>query len=164
MVERHVKLRQGVLIHEENAPVHKSVNAMTRIHELELLQHQSYPPHLAPSDLFPNTKQDVAATYFDSNYDVRTVDNLVDFCNTGIQSLQRRRQSLSAWKGIMLDYNHINVLTFRSSRPVWGSEHIIHPSYNQKLCIVDIIGTSDIIMDLNYKLMSYKAIPANVAL
>lgn len=53
----HFFARQIVL---DNAPSHKSVKTMEKIHELryELLPHAPYSPDLAPSDyyLFPNLK------------------------------------------------------------------------------------------------------------
>ena len=50
-----------VLFHKDNAPAHKSVVAMTAVHDcgFVLVHHPPYSPHLAPSDyfLFPNMKK-----------------------------------------------------------------------------------------------------------
>ncbi|KAF7280076.1 hypothetical protein GWI33_006427 [Rhynchophorus ferrugineus] len=51
--QTHLK-KKKVLLHLDNAPCHKSVKTMTKIHELgfELLPHPPYSPDLAPSDHF----------------------------------------------------------------------------------------------------------------
>ena len=55
------KLTNGVLCHQDNAPAHKSLVAMTALHDcgFELAAHPPYSPALAPSDyiLFPNVKK-----------------------------------------------------------------------------------------------------------
>ena len=58
--KRPGKLTKGVLLHQDNAPAHKSLVAMSAVHDcgFELIDHPPYPPDLAPSDyfLFPNLK------------------------------------------------------------------------------------------------------------
>ena len=43
---------EKVFFHEDNAPCHKSIAAMAKLHELhfEFLLHPPYSPDLAPSD------------------------------------------------------------------------------------------------------------------
>ena len=58
--KRPGKLTKGVLLHQDNAPAHKSLVAMSAVHDcgFELIDHPPYSPDLAPSDyfLFPNLK------------------------------------------------------------------------------------------------------------
>ena len=44
--------KEKVLFHQDNAPCHKLITAMAKLHELhfELLPHPHYSPNLAPSD------------------------------------------------------------------------------------------------------------------
>ena len=62
------KLTKGVLFHQDNAPVHKSVIAMAAIHDcgFKLIEHPPYSPDLVPSDfhLFPKLKQQFPAPTF----------------------------------------------------------------------------------------------------
>ena len=55
------KLTKGVLLHQDNAPAHKSLVAMSAVHDcgFELIDHPPYSPNLAPLDyfLFPNLKK-----------------------------------------------------------------------------------------------------------
>ncbi|KAF7286632.1 hypothetical protein GWI33_004665 [Rhynchophorus ferrugineus] len=63
--------KNKVLLHQDNAPCHKSVKTMAKIHELgfELLSHPPYSPDLAPSDyfLFSDLKRMLACKKFLSN-------------------------------------------------------------------------------------------------
>ena len=67
-IKRRGKLTKGVLFHQDNAPVHKSVIAMAAIHDFgfKLIEHPPYSPDLAPSDfhLFPNLKTKFPAPTF----------------------------------------------------------------------------------------------------
>ena len=58
--KRPGKLTKSVLLHQENALAHKSLVAMSAVHDrgFELIDHPPYSPDLAPSDyfLFPNLK------------------------------------------------------------------------------------------------------------
>ncbi|GFT82754.1 histone-lysine N-methyltransferase SETMAR [Nephila pilipes] len=69
----HLK-KKKVLLHQDNAPCHKSVKTMTKIHELgfELLPHPPYSPDLYPSDyfLFSDLKRMLAGKKFSSNEEV----------------------------------------------------------------------------------------------
>ena len=54
IAEKQPHLKKKVLFHQDNAPCHKSMKAMVKIHDLgfELLLHPPYSPDLAPSDFF----------------------------------------------------------------------------------------------------------------
>ena len=74
--EQHHRVRPGrrrrkILLHHDNAPVHKSTVVTAKIQELriELLPHPPYSPDLAPSDyfLFGNLKQHLSGTRFSSD-------------------------------------------------------------------------------------------------
>ncbi|GFW43068.1 mariner Mos1 transposase [Trichonephila clavipes] len=69
----HVK-KKKVLFHQDNAPCHKSMNSMTKLHELgfELLLHPPYNPDLAPSDffLFSDLKKRLAGQKFCADEEV----------------------------------------------------------------------------------------------
>ena len=58
--KRSGKLTKWVLLHQDNASVHKSIIAMAAVHDcgFTLLDHPPYSPDLAPLDyfLFPNMK------------------------------------------------------------------------------------------------------------
>lgn len=66
--------KKKILFHQDNAPAHKSVVAMAKLHELrfEVLNHPPYSPDLAPSDyyLFPNLKKHLAGRKFSTNEEV----------------------------------------------------------------------------------------------
>ena len=63
-----------VLLHQDNAPAHKSLVAMSTVHDcgFELIDHPPYSPDLAPSDyfLFPNLKKHLAGKQYKSDDDV----------------------------------------------------------------------------------------------
>ena len=62
---------EKVLFHQDNAPCHKSITTMAKLHKLllELLQHPPYSPDLAPSDywLFADLKRMLQGKRFGSN-------------------------------------------------------------------------------------------------
>ena len=62
------------LFHQDNAPCHKSIKTMTKLHELnfELLPHPSYSPDLALNDywLFADLKKMLAGKKFRTNEEV----------------------------------------------------------------------------------------------
>ena len=62
------------LFYQDNARVHMSTCAMSKLHKLkyELVRHPPYSPDLAPSDyyLFPNLKKWLGGKRFTSNSDV----------------------------------------------------------------------------------------------
>ena len=63
-LKRPGKLTKGVLLHQDNTPAHKSLVAMSAVHDcgFELIDHLPYSPDLAPMDyfLFPNLKKYLA--------------------------------------------------------------------------------------------------------
>ena len=101
-IKRRGKLTKGVLFHQDNAPVHKSVIAMAAIHDygFKLVEHPPYSPDLAPSvfHLFPKLKTAISGTHFQSDDDViHAVDDFLngqekDFFKSGIGALKHRWQ------------------------------------------------------------------------
>lgn len=77
--KRRGKLRKGVILHQDNAPSHKSCVAMAAIHEagFNLLDHPPYSPDLAPSDyrLFPKLKEYLRGKKFSSDNEVEEAVN-----------------------------------------------------------------------------------------
>lgn len=69
----HLK-KKKVLFHQDNAPCHRSITTMAKLHELgyELLPHPPYSPDLAPSDffLFADLKRMLAGKKFRTNEEV----------------------------------------------------------------------------------------------
>jgi [histone H3]-lysine36 N-dimethyltransferase SETMAR len=69
----HLK-KKKVLFHQDNAPCHKSMKTMAKLHELgfELLLHPPYSPDLAPSDffLFSDLKRMLAGQKFCADEEV----------------------------------------------------------------------------------------------
>ena len=98
--KRPGKLTKGVLLHQDNAPAHKSLVAMSAVHDcgFELIDHPPYSPDLAPSDyfLFPNLKKHLARKRYETNDDVISVvedffeGQEENFYATGIRALQHR--------------------------------------------------------------------------
>ncbi|XP_048251006.1 histone-lysine N-methyltransferase SETMAR-like [Haliotis rufescens] len=70
-VKRRGKIRRGILLHQDNAPVHTSHVEMTAVQECgyELLPHPPYSPDLAPSDfhLFPRLKKHLRGRRFEDD-------------------------------------------------------------------------------------------------
>ena len=68
------KLTKGVLLHQDNAPAHKSLVAMSAVHDcgFELIDHPLYSPDLELSDhfLYPNLKKHLAGKWYESDDDV----------------------------------------------------------------------------------------------
>ena len=103
------KLTKGVLFHQDNAPVFKSVIAMTAIHDCgyKLIKHPPYSPDLAPSDFhqFPKLKTTISGTHFQSDDDfIHAVDDSLngqekDFFKSGIEALKHRWQRCIATEG-----------------------------------------------------------------
>lgn len=73
---RRGKLTRGVLFHQDNAPAHKSMAAMTAIHNCEFQLLEPYSPNLAPSDnyLFLKPKKELSGGHF-------ATDDVVDAMN-----------------------------------------------------------------------------------
>ena len=91
------KQTKDVLLHQDNAPAHKSLVAMSAVHDrgFELIDHPPYSPDLASSDyfLFPNLKKHLAGKLYKSDDDViSAVEDFSEgqeenFYATGIQAL-----------------------------------------------------------------------------
>ena len=66
--------KKKVLFHQDNAPCHKMITMMAKLHELhfELLSHPPYSPDLAPSNyrLFADLKRMLQGKRFGSNEEV----------------------------------------------------------------------------------------------
>ena len=64
--------KKKVLFHQDNAPCHKSISTMAKLHELhfELLLHPPYSPDMAPYSLFANLKRMLQGKRFGSNEEV----------------------------------------------------------------------------------------------
>ena len=102
--KRRGKLTKGVLFHQDNAPVHKSVIAMAAIHDcgFKLIEHPLHSPDLAPSDfhLFPKLKTAISGTHFQSDDDViHAIDDILngqekDFFKSGIEALNTAGKSV----------------------------------------------------------------------
>lgn len=73
--KRRGKLTKGVLLLQDNAPVHKSRVAMAALHKhgFQSIVHPPYSPDLAPSDfyLFPNLKKDLRGRKFSDDNEVK---------------------------------------------------------------------------------------------
>ena len=92
--KRRGKIRRGIMLHQDNAPVHTSRVAMDAVRECgyELLPHPPYSPDLAPSDfhLFPRLKKHLRGRRFDDDGELTAAvegwlgDQDVDFYRSGI--------------------------------------------------------------------------------
>ncbi|XP_071093779.1 histone-lysine N-methyltransferase SETMAR-like [Haliotis cracherodii] len=99
-VKRRGKIRRGILLHQDNAPVHTSRVAITAVHECgnELLPHPPYFPDLAPSHfhLFPRLKKNLRGRRFEDDDELTAAvegwlgDQNVDFYRSGITDWQTR--------------------------------------------------------------------------
>lgn len=101
--------RKKVLLHRDNAPIHKSAIAMAKTHELhyEILPHPPYSPDLAPCDyhLFPNLKKWLGGKRFADNSEVYAAVNGyfegldADHYKNGILAIEHRWEKCIALKG-----------------------------------------------------------------
>lgn len=108
----HMK-KKKVLFHQDNAPCHKSMNTMVKLHDLhfELLPHPPYSPDLAPSDfyLFANLKKMLSGKKFKSNDEVIAESEAYfegkdsSFYKKGIEMLERRWTDCIELKGDYVD-------------------------------------------------------------
>ncbi|UYV61605.1 hypothetical protein LAZ67_1005515 [Cordylochernes scorpioides] len=75
------KLSRKIVYHQDNAPSHRSLQAMAAIYDsgFELLPHAPYSPDLAPSDfdLFPHLKKSLSGIHFRSDEEV--IDAVTSF-------------------------------------------------------------------------------------
>ena len=110
--KRRGKLSKGVLLQQGNTRVHTCKVAMDAVegNGYEFIQHPTYSPDLAPSDifLFPNLKKDIHGCHFRSDEEVVTaVEEWVngkdpDFFSSGLMVLEHR------WsKCIILEGNYM---------------------------------------------------------
>lgn len=107
--KRRGKLRAGVLLLQDNAPVHTSQVAVASATKcgFELLPHPPYSPDLAPSDffLFPNLKSELRGKRFHSDSDViAAVEAYLQgqsssFFSDGLMKLENRWNKCIAVKG-----------------------------------------------------------------
>ena len=98
--KRRGKIRRGIMLHQDNAPVHTSRVAMDAVREYgyELLPHPPYSPDLAPSDfhLFPRLKKHLRGRRFDDDGELTAAvegwlgDQDVDFYRSGINDWKTR--------------------------------------------------------------------------
>lgn len=104
----HMK-KKKVLFHQDNAPCHKSLKTMAKLHELgfELLPHPPYSPDLAPSDyfLFSDLKRMLAGKKFGSNEEVIAETEAYfeakpkEYFKNGIEKLEGRYNRCIAIEG-----------------------------------------------------------------
>ena len=98
--------KKKILFHQDNAPCHKSIKTMAKLHELnfELLPHPPYSPDLAPSDywLFAGkkfrTNEEVIA---ETEAYVEAKDK--SLYKSGIEVLERRWNDCVALDGDYVD-------------------------------------------------------------
>jgi histone-lysine N-methyltransferase SETMAR len=98
--KRRGKLRRGVRILHDNAPVHTAKVAKAALEKcgFELIPHPPYSPDLAPSDffLFQHLKKHLRGTRFNDDEELKSAteawfeDQPKDFYNAGIRKLQER--------------------------------------------------------------------------
>lgn len=67
--KHHGKICHEILLHQDNAPVHKSQMVMGAVHEYELFPHPTYSPHLAATDFqhFLKLKKHVRGRRFEDD-------------------------------------------------------------------------------------------------
>lgn len=107
----HLK-KKKVLFHQDNAPCHKSMKTMAKLHELgfELLPHPPYSPDLAPSDffLFSGLKRMLAGKKFKTDEEVISETEAYfegkdrSYYKNGIEKLEERYN-----RCIALDGNYV---------------------------------------------------------
>ena len=98
--KRRGKLRRGVLLQQDNAPVHTSQVAMQAVRDcgFELLPHPPYSPDLAPSDyyLFSELKKELRGQRYDDDDELMLAvegfcrEHSSAFYRTGLQKLPTR--------------------------------------------------------------------------
>jgi histone-lysine N-methyltransferase SETMAR len=98
--KRRGKLGKGILLLQDNAPVHTALVAKSAARScgFQLLPHPPYSPDLAPSDfyLFPKLKSELAGRRFETDDDViSAVETFFDYSDksfflTGLQMLEKR--------------------------------------------------------------------------
>ncbi|UYV77657.1 hypothetical protein LAZ67_15001833 [Cordylochernes scorpioides] len=101
--KRRGKLSRKIVYHQDNAPSHRSLQAMATIYDsgFELLPHAPYSPDLAPSDfnLFPHLKKKLSGIHFRSDEEVIDASLETSFFLEGIKALEPRRKKCIDLKG-----------------------------------------------------------------
>ncbi|UYV78083.1 hypothetical protein LAZ67_16000046 [Cordylochernes scorpioides] len=107
--KRRGKLSRKIVYHQDNAPSHRSLQAMATIYDsgFELLPHAPHSPDLAPSDfhLFPHLKNSLSGIHFRSDKEV--IDAVTSFFESletsffleGIKALEHRWKKCIDLKG-----------------------------------------------------------------
>ena len=105
--------KKKVLFHGDNAPYHKSIATMAKLHELhfELLLYPLYFPDLAPSDyyLFADLKRMIQGKGFSFNEEVIAETEAYfeakhkSFYKKGIRMLEKRWNECITFKGDYVD-------------------------------------------------------------
>ena len=105
--------KKKVLFHQDNAPCHKSLATMAKLHELhfELLPHPPYSPDLAPSDyyLFADLKRMLQGKRFGSNEEMIAETEAYfeakdkSFYKKGIEMLEKRWNECVTLEGDYVD-------------------------------------------------------------
>lgn len=107
----HMK-KKKMIFQQDNAPCHKSIATMAKLHELgfELLPHPPYSPDLAPSDyLFADLKKMLAGKKFGSNEEVIAETEAYfkakdkPFYKKGVEMLERRWTDCITLEGNYVD-------------------------------------------------------------
>jgi [histone H3]-lysine36 N-dimethyltransferase SETMAR len=99
-IKRPRLAKKKILFHHDNAPPHRSMVAVAKLHELgfQLVPHPPYSPDLAPSDffLFPNLKNWLGGSKFKSDEEVIAgvnayfADLETSFFSEGIKKAEHR--------------------------------------------------------------------------
>ena len=96
-----------VLFHQGNAPSHKSLITMAKLHELgyELLPHRQYSPDLAPNDywLIANLKKMIQGKRFVSNDEVIAETNAY----FGAKNKSFYTPEIEIWKSLETNVSHL---------------------------------------------------------
>lgn len=105
--------KKKTLFHQDNAPIHKSMKTMAKLHDLhyQLLPHPPYSPDLAPSDyyLFANLKKMLQGKKFMSDDEVIAETEAyfeekdTSFYKKGIEMLEKRWKNCIALEGEYVD-------------------------------------------------------------
>ncbi|UYV68033.1 hypothetical protein LAZ67_5002872 [Cordylochernes scorpioides] len=111
--KRRGKLSTKIVYHPDNAPSHRSLQAMATIYDsgFKLLPHAPYSPDLAPSDfdLFPHLKKSLSGINFRSDEEV--IDAVTSFFESletsflleGIKALEHRWKKCIDLKGYYVE-------------------------------------------------------------
>ncbi|UYV65507.1 hypothetical protein LAZ67_3004547 [Cordylochernes scorpioides] len=124
--KRRGKLFRKIVYHQDNAPSHRSLQAMAAIYDsgFELLSPAPYSPDLAPSDfqLFPHLKESLYGIHFRSDEEV--IDAVTSFFESlktsffmeGIKALEHRRKKN---KHLVVELNFRTRNSLEVHRDLW---------------------------------------------